>query len=284
MGPTHAARETKPTDIVAALADGPAFRLPVHALTPEGFRRWVASGNCPPDVRLSHYGDGIEVEMEEAGVSFRIPSSAATLEGFREWIGRDDSPDCRHISFLDPEILIDMTGEELETHVKLKGAVSAALFQLVENLDIGEFLADGVGFANVSAGLSNAPDASFLKWETTECGRVRLVPRKGVEGQFTEIEGTPDWVMEVVSRGSVGKDTRDLRTRYRRAGIPEYWLIDARGADIDFQVLVLRGNRYAAVRPRDGWYASPIFGHAFRLERRHNRAGRWQYKLHHRPV
>ncbi len=56
-----------------------------------------------------------------------------------------------------------MTREELETHVKLKGAVSAALFQLIEDLDIGEFLADGVGFANVPAGLSNALDASFLK-------------------------------------------------------------------------------------------------------------------------
>ena len=87
MGPTHAARETKPkpTDIIAALADGPAFRLPVQALTPDGFRRWVASGGCPPDVRVSHYGDGIEVEKEEAGVSFRIPSSAATLDGF--WSG-----------------------------------------------------------------------------------------------------------------------------------------------------------------------------------------------------
>ena len=158
------------------------------------------------------------------------------------------------------------------------------MLQLVEDLDIGEFLTDGVLYSNVPAGLANAPDASFLKWETTESGRVRLIARRGVEGQITEIQGPPDWVMEMVSHSSVGKDTRDLRIRYRRAGIPEYWLIDARGADIDFQdagaarqplrrrPAARRLVRLAGFRP----CVPP------RTDR--NRAGRWQYKLHHRPA
>ncbi len=286
MGPTHAARETKPdlTNGVAALPDALAFRLPLAALTPHGFRKWVDSGALPSGIRVSHLGDAVQVDMEEADAHFQIPVSAGTLDGFCEWMDADDSPDCRHFTFLDPEILIDMNGEEVETHVKLKTAATIALGQLVEELDIGEFLADGVFYSNTRAGLANVPDASFVKWETSESGRVRLMTRRRAEEQITEIQGPPDWVLEIVSNSSVGKDTRDLRIRYRRAGIPEYWLIDARGADIDFQVLVLRGKRYVAVRPRDGWYASPVFGHAFRLERRRNRAGRWQYKLHHRPT
>ncbi len=285
MRQPHAARDTTPQSFpLEAAPDLPVIRMPTRALTADGFRAWMASESTPPGVRISYVGDGVEIECEETGVRLHIPASAATLDGFCEWMADDDSPDIRHVSFLDPEILIDMSREEIETHVKLKTMVTAALAQLVEELDSGEFLGDGVLYSQVRAGLANAPDASFVKWETSESGRVRLIDRRRVEGHITEIQGPPDWVMEVVSQSSVGKDTRDLRIRYRRAGIPEYWLIDARGADIRLQMLVLRGNRYVAVRPRDGWYVSPVFGRAFRLERNRNRAGRWQYKLRHQPA
>jgi Uma2 family endonuclease len=36
-----------------------------------------------------------------------------------------------------------------------------------------------------------------------------------------ELEGTPDWVLEVVSQSSVAKDTKWLRESYHKAGIPE---------------------------------------------------------------
>ena len=55
------------------------------------------------------------------------PASAGTLDGFCEWMHADDVPDGRRITFLDPEILIDMNGEEIETHVKLKLAISRGL-------------------------------------------------------------------------------------------------------------------------------------------------------------
>ena len=87
-------------------------------------------------------------------------------------------------------------------------------------------------------------------------------------------------LLEIISDSSVDKDTRDMRQRYHRAGVSEYWLIDARGEEIDFQILVRRRTRYVAVSPKDGWYHSPLFGRSFRLERRRNRVGRWQYKLH----
>ena len=239
MRQTHAARDTTPKPFPPeAPPEMPPLRIPTRALTADGFRAWAASKPYPPDVRVSHVGDGIRIECDEAGVSLHVPASAGTLDGFCEWMDDDDSPDARYVSFLDPEILIDMTREEIETHVKLKGAVTAALFQLVADLDIGEFLPDGVFYSQAAAGLANVPDASFVKWETSESGRVRLIRRRRREGHATEIQGPPDWVMEVVSESSVGKDTRDLRIRYRRAGIPEYWLIDARGA----------GHRLASAR------------------------------------
>jgi hypothetical protein len=34
-----------------------------------------------------------------------------------------------------------------------------------------------------------------------------------------------------------------------------------------------------AVKPRNGWHKSQVFGCSFRLTRRRNRLGRWQYAL-----
>jgi len=51
-----------------------------------------------------------------------------------------------------------------------------------------------------------------------------------------ELEGTPDMVLEVVSASSVVKDTETLLQLYWQAGIPEYWLVDARGEALEFTV------------------------------------------------
>ena len=89
-----------------------------------------------------------------------------------------------------------------------------------------------------------------------------------------ELEGTPDWVLEVVSRWTGRKDTEMLRDAYHRAGIPEFWLIDAQYDEISFQILRRRRDRYVAVASRDGWVRSTVFGRSFRLDRRKNRMGR----------
>jgi Uma2 family endonuclease len=105
------------------------------------------------------------------------------------------------------------------------------------------------------------------------------VPQKKRPGKYIELEGTPDWVLEVVSQSSVVKDTEWLRESYHRAGIPEYWLVDARFDEVSFQILRYRRDRYATTAARGGWHRSQIFGHSFRLERRKNRMGRWTYTL-----
>jgi Uma2 family endonuclease len=91
-------------------------------------------------------------------------------------------------------------------------------------------------------------------------------------------------VLEIVSQNSVNKDTQELFKLYHRAGISEYWLIDARGATITFQIFVHRKKGYVAMPSKDGWVTSPLFGRRFRLERRRNRMGRWQYTLHVKPI
>src|SRR5439155_15031310 len=87
---------------------------------------------------------------------------------------------------------------------------------------------------NVEAQVSNNPDSVGIFWESLESGKARYV--KNQKGQKMEIEGTPDWVMEIISQSSVFKDKQKLRKAYHEAGIREYWLVDARGPEIDFQI------------------------------------------------
>jgi Uma2 family endonuclease len=94
-----------------------------------------------------------------------------------------------------------------------------------------------------------------------------------------EIEGSPDAVVEIVSNSSVVKDLRDLRDAYHRARIREYWLIDARGEEIEFEILLWRKSGYAQSAIHDGWRQSRVFGRRFRLTRKQDRVGVWKYKL-----
>jgi Uma2 family endonuclease len=215
---------------------------------------------------------------------FRIPTSALTLAGFRAWATSDEFPEHIRAAFIDGEIFVEMSNEELQTHVAVKTEISRVLSTLVRELDGGTFYADGVLISNENASVSNNPDATFFRHDSVESGRVRLIPREGERGQYIEVEGAPDWVLEVVSQSSVHKDTKQLRQAYHRAGISEYWLIDARGADITFQILNHRKNGYAATPVRDGWQRSRIFGRAFRLDRQRNAVGLWVYTLHVQPI
>jgi Uma2 family endonuclease len=228
---------------------------------------------------VSYLGGTIAINLGPEQFSVHLPPGATTLEGFRAWVASRAFPRQGHISFLGKEVYIDMSPEETETHNKVKTAVTSQLYRLCEELDLGELYSDRTSLANAAVGLSTEPDAIFVSWETSEAGRVVLVPRRRVRGQFIELQGTPDWVLEVVSRNSLQKDTVELRDLYLRARIPEYWLINALGADILFQILVRRRGRYAVVRPRDGWHQSSVFPARFRLERQRNRVGRWKYQL-----
>jgi Uma2 family endonuclease len=122
------------------------------------------------------------------------------------------------------------------------------------------------------ADLSTEPDGTFVSWAALETGRIRLVEAEG-NGDFVELEGTPDMVLEVVSSSSVRKDTVELRDRYWRAGIAEYWLVDARSSSVRFEILRHEREGYAAVEAQDGWLASTVFGHMFQLGQQSDRLG-----------
>jgi Uma2 family endonuclease len=94
-------------------------------------------------------------------------------------------------------------------------------------------------------------------------GRVKVV--EGKARGYVDLEGTPDMVLEVVSDSSVEKDTVVLRRAYAQAGIPEYWLVDARQEPLRFDILRRTERGYVAARRRSGWLHSDVFDCWFRL-------------------
>ncbi|HZU34612.1 MAG TPA: Uma2 family endonuclease [Gemmataceae bacterium] len=213
-----------------------------------------------------------------------VPVTAMNLAGFRAWATSPAFPERGRISFIKDEIFIDMSREELETHNQVKVEINRVLANWNKRHRRGELYSHGALMSNTVAGLSTEPDATFASWEALQQRRARLVPQEGMDGECLEIEGTPDWVLEVVSDPSVVKDTRRLRRAYYQAGIPEYWLVDARGKEVDFQMLVRGKTAYEPAIATGGWQHSPVFRQRFRLVRRRLPLGLWNYTLATRPL
>lgn len=259
------------------------IEVPAKAFTLQGFREWVDSGDLPEKQKVSFLGGTIYIETwwppdEEIGIY--IPPEAQTLEGFSDWTYSDRFPQRGKITFVDGRFLIDMSPERFESHVKIKDILNRVLSSIVADNDLGEYYPDGGRLRNVEAGISNEPDAMFASWDTLKSGK--LTPPAGrPAGTHVDLVGTPDWICEVVSDSSVEKDTVTLEGKYYAAGIPEYWLIDARDEDeeVDFHLFVWKPEGYTLADEQDGWRFSPVFDKWFKLTRGVNRVGGAKYDL-----
>lgn len=229
--------------------------------------------------RPAYIGNGFVIDDNLAGL-IHVPRSAHTLAGFRDWVLSDEFPEKLRVSFIRGEVYLDMSKEAIRTHAAVKTPVAVTLGILNQEIDFGDLYINGVLVTNVSAQVSNYPDMVAVFWESLETGRVRYVTKKVQE---MEIEGSPDWILEIVSTSSVVKDLKQLRQAYHEASIREYWIIDARGDEIIFQILHWRKTGYAAAANHDGWLRSRVFGREFRLIRKRDRRGAWKYELQVRP-
>lgn len=211
-------------------------------------------------------------------LAVQIPMSAHTLEGFRAWATSLDFPEKGRFSYLQGEIYIDMSPERLESHGLVKNEVATVITAMSKKTRRGVFLPDRTLVSNVSADLSTEPDGAFIKKTTLKSGSVRFVYTDSEPKDVKEIVGTPDWVMEVISPGSEKKDDR-LRAIYHKAGVPELWLIDARGSKVIFSILIHQSGSYQMAIQKNGWQRSPVFGRWFRLRRRKGLLDLWEYHL-----
>ncbi len=213
------------------------------------------------------------------GGRVRVPFRVADHAAFRAWATSGACPEDVRVAYIEGEIFVEMSPESTETHSKVKQAVNVALVEIVEGEDLGEVYPDGVLVSHSEASLSCEPDVFVVLWRTFEEERVRLTPKADRAGDYVEVAGTPDLVVEIVSDSSTRKDTQLLRRAYARAGVPEYWLVDARGEALAFEILHLMEGGYRPAAPVGRPQESRVLGRSFALERSRNRAGRFRYRL-----
>lgn len=223
--------------------------VPVAALTPAGCRAWSASNLMPEGFQASVINNELVIDSESERELVRIPPSAGTLNGFRAWAASDAFPQRGQISFISGEIVVDMSPEHRETHNKIKTEISAQLHRLVRKLDIGVFYSDRTLLSNIAADLTTEPGGLIVLWASRESGRIRDAAGEN-RSEFIEFEGSPDWVLEIVSPSSIRKDTHTLRDAYFAAGIPELLARERARHRPGLPNLIARGGGICAGAPR----------------------------------
>jgi Uma2 family endonuclease len=204
--------------------------------------------------------------------TLRIPPGVGTLEGFRRWTWSESFPEHGRIDFLAGELEIDLSPENLFKHGTVKTAITACLHDAVSRRGLGAVFVDCTRVVSVDADLSVEPDVIAVLWDSLETGRVIRVPAaSGEPDSFIEFEGAPDLVVEVISDGSQAKDRRRLPPLYAKAGVPELWLVDARGKRgkaIELGIHHLGPTGYVLSPPDpEGWCESRLLGRRCRLRR-----------------
>jgi Uma2 family endonuclease len=207
-----------------------------------------------------------------------IPASVVDHSTFCEWALSDDFPQRGQFGYFNDSVWV---GLEMETvsHNQVKLVIAVVLHMLAQSKKLGRYFGDRMMFSHSATGLANEPDGMFVSTTAQKARQVTVRSSRSRLGGAVILEGTPDMVLEVVSRSSVKKDTVDLVDSYWQAGIPEYWLVDPRDETPTFTLYSHTPRGYKAVRPTGGWRKSAVFGVAVRLTQTTDEFGLPTYAL-----
>ncbi len=207
----------------------------------------------------------------------RIPGGIVDLESFREWAHSDEFPERGRFDYLRGTVFADLSMEQAHSHNGVKNAYIITTEQVLSVNRTGRVFGDRMRISLPSADSSVEPDGMFISFHSIRTGKVTKKP--GRRGGVLEFVGVPDQVLEVLSDSSEDKDRLDRPLSYRQAGVREFWRVDARGAAIKFELLVLVDGDYVAAETADGWQRSEIFGKWFKFEQAADELGDPLYTL-----
>lgn len=89
--------------------------------------------------------------INESNRVVSIPTWVVDLESFRRWANADDFPEDGRAWYLQGEVWIDMSKQQIFTHVLVKTEFTIVLGNLVKTASLGLFLGDGALFSNSTA-------------------------------------------------------------------------------------------------------------------------------------
>lgn len=245
------------------------------SVRPRERRRVVGPAKVQASKPLRSRSANFRVNADQDSIC--IPSWVVDHASFRQWFHQPGFPEEGRVSFLNGEVIFDTRYEQIFSQVRVKTEIARVLATLAKRELNGVFFGDGLLISHQSAEVSNNPDGVLVANASFEDGAVRLV--EGAKEGYIELEGSPDMVLEVVSDSLVTKDYMLLREAYWRAGVREYWLVDARGGRLKFQILKHGGKGYSLVRPAGGWLKSAVFRKSFRLIATKNHLGHPDFEL-----
>src|SRR5438874_2006891 len=140
-----------------------------------------------------------------------LPGWVTDHASFRRWAYSADYPQVGQYGWLGDKLWVDLSMES-DVHNQIKTEVTIVLGGLIKQQNQGRYWSDRMLLTNLVTGLSTEPDGMFATWDTLRAERARLLgghPPYGIE-----VEGSPDMVLEVVSRTSVRKDYQELPDLY----------------------------------------------------------------------
>lgn len=207
-----------------------------------------------------------------------IPASVVDFKSFRRWLHSADFPEKGKICFINKAVWVDLSMEEFYIHGQLGLEISRVLANLMKETKYGLFGRDGTRYSHLETNLSTEPDGMVISNEAIASGRVQF--RGGERGDKTEVTGSPEIVIEIISRSSEEKDAQWAMAAYFDAGISEYWLVDAREEDdLKFDIFKRSKKEFVATRKQSGWVKSGVLGKAFRLIQSEDSFGNPEFTL-----
>lgn len=161
-----------------------------------------------------------------------------------------DAPEDQKAELIDGVMI--MASPPLTIHEQLFSFLYRLLGTYVEDQGLGEVLGSRTAVA-LDANNAPEPDILFVSSE-----RRQIIGEKGVMG-------APDFVIEILSAGTVRYDRGDKFDAYERAGVRELWLIDPYGpAGSEF--FQLDENRYQPFMPDQDDILRSVTVHGFWLD------------------
>jgi Uma2 family endonuclease len=113
-------------------------------------------------------------------------------------------------------------------------------------------------------------DVFFNGADPVQPDLLALAPGSRARAVERGIEGPPDFIVEILSPSTKGRDRLTKRALYERAGVREYWLVDPEAGSVE--VLALRDGNYrthclaagdqpvaSVLLPAAGFAASAVF-------------------------
>ncbi len=204
----------------------------------------------------------------------RIPHGITDNASFLRWATSKDAPEKGKYAYLRDHLWMDASMETL-FHNQIKSIIARHVGLWAEQQGLGEYFDDGLLMSRPDLEFSSQPDGMFVSNEGWDSGRVKVQQND----KSLVILGSPDMVLEVISRSSTIKDQKTKKHLYHQAGIKEYWLVDSRLETPHLVIYRHTAKSYVSVKANQSWVKSQVLGASFRLVVEKVSAERRQVKL-----